>query len=114
MEKEDLDKIRKALTAKGMKDDTLGPGYYPIHKPSTGQIYSFGSRFNSSIRNKDHLKPAKVDGPGPGAYKLPGSVQVHKAHPAAVSRTTFGTSAREFSDLPKDVPGPNKIGRAHV
>lgn len=54
------------------------------------------------------MRPAKVDGPGPGAYKLPGSVRVDKSHPAAISRTTFGTSAREFSDLPKDVPGPNR------
>ena len=56
------------------KSDGLGPGSYPIHKHASGPIFSFGSRFNSSVRNKDHLRTRKVDGPGPGAYKLPGSV----------------------------------------
>ena len=59
------------------------------------------------------MKPKKIDGPGPGAYKLPGSVQVKQRHPTAISRTTFGTSAREFIDLPKDVPGPNRYRPVH-
>lgn len=59
-------------------DDGLGPGAYQVKIPNNVPIYSFGTRFNSSIRNKDHLKPTKVDGPGPGAYKLPGSVKTGK------------------------------------
>jgi hypothetical protein len=55
--------------------DGLGPGAYTITHPKAGPLYSFGSRFNSSIRSKDHLRPRKVDGPGPGAYKLPSSVK---------------------------------------
>ena len=43
--------------------------------PNNAPVFSFGTRFNSSIRNKDHLRPRKVDGPGPGAYKLPSSIQ---------------------------------------
>jgi hypothetical protein len=47
---------------------------YDLPVEIAGPIYSFGRRFNSSIRSKEHLRPKKVDGPGPGAYKLPSSV----------------------------------------
>ena len=33
-----------------------------------------GTRFDSALRAKPHLKPKKVDGPGPGDYKLADSV----------------------------------------
>ena len=79
------------------KYDSLGPGTYTLNVPPMGPITSFGTRFNSSIRNKEHLRPVKKDGPGPGAYKLPNSVQVKTRHPASVNRTTFGTSGRQFS-----------------
>lgn len=59
-------------------DDGLGPGAYQVKIPNNVPIYSFGTRFNSSIRNKDHLKPTKVDGPGPGAYKLTSSIRTGK------------------------------------
>lgn len=49
-----------------------------------------------------------MDGPGPGSYKLPGSVQVKSRHPASVNRPTFGTSQRDFIDLPQDNPGPDR------
>lgn len=89
-------------------------------------IYSFGTRFNSSIRNKDHLRPTKVDGPGPGAYKLPSGIKTGKVssnreillthmlknkeklieNPDALpkryqdtTKTTFGTAGRKFIDL---------------
>lgn len=68
---DELKKIRDRIYQKG---DGLGPGSYPIHKYPSGPIFSFGSRFNSSVRNRDHLRTRKIDGPGPGAYKLPGSV----------------------------------------
>jgi hypothetical protein len=68
------------------------------------------------VRNKDHLKPRKVDGPGPGSYKLPGSVKVEKRRLQAGSpgpRTTFGTSERAFNELPKDTPAPNRYRPVH-
>lgn len=37
-----------------------------------------GSRFDSDVRSKNHLKPKKVDGPGPGDYALPSSINVPK------------------------------------
>jgi hypothetical protein len=70
-------------------------------------IYSFGNRLEANIRNKEHLKPKKVDGPGPGAYKLPSSVKVVRRHPASVNRTTFGTAGRDFVN-PKETPAPNR------
>jgi hypothetical protein len=96
------------------KDDGIGPGTYTIKVPNTAPIHSFGTRFNSSIRNKDHIRPLKVDGPGPGAYKLPSSVKINHRHPDSVNRTTFGTSARNFIDLPKDTPAPNKYRPVHM
>lgn len=66
------------------------------------------------MRSKDHLKPRKVDGPGPGAYKLPGSVKVAKRRTATDgTRTTFGTSERQFNELPKDTPAPNGYRPVH-
>jgi len=44
------------------------------------------------------MGPKKVDGAGPGSYKLPGSVRVKHRHPASVNRTTFGTSSRAFEN----------------
>lgn len=58
--------------------DGLGPGAYTIAAVKKGPIYSFGSRFNSRIGNKDHLRPKKVGGPGPGSYKLPSTVKTGK------------------------------------
>ncbi len=72
----------------------------------SGPIYSFGRRFNSSIRSKEHLKPTKVDGPGPGAYKLPSSVKINKRPDNAVVQPTFGTSNRATLNLTKSSPGP--------
>ena len=74
-------------------------------KPSsTAPCFSLGSRFDSDVRSKDHLRPKKKDGPGPGSYDLPGAVRVAKA----TKETTFGKAAREWSDLPKDMPAPNQ------
>jgi hypothetical protein len=39
---------------------------------------TFGSRFNSSIRSKEHMCPRKAEGPGPGDYKLPGAIKIHR------------------------------------
>lgn len=55
---------------------SLGPKFdekrVPMYKKADG------SRFDSMIRAKPHLRPKKVDGPGPGDYKLPDSVKVHR------------------------------------
>lgn len=62
-----------------------------------------GSRFDSDVRSKDHLKPRKKEGPGPGSYELPGCVRVAKS----TKRPTFGMAERDWSDLPKHTPAPN-------
>ena len=100
-----LDELRKKIYQKG---DGLGPGSYPIARTQRGPLITFGSRFDSALRNKSHIKPVKADGPGPGAYKLPGSIKLLTRHPSAVERTTFGTSARSHNELPKNTPAPNK------
>lgn len=79
-----------------------------MQKVLGGASYSFGSRFDSSVGNKNHVRPRKAEGPGPGSYKMPGAVTVRTRHPSAVTRTTFGTAGREFVDLPKWTPAPNK------
>jgi len=64
-----LAKERKRLTAEGT--DSLGPTSYKPKYPGSAPIFSFGSRFGARVGNKEHLRPTKVDGPGPGAYKMP-------------------------------------------
>ena len=81
---------------------------------NSSPIYSFGTRFNSSIRNKDHLKPRKVDGPGPGAYKMPSSISNGRPKTFEAGKsTTFGSSARNFVNLPKETPAPNVYHPVH-
>lgn len=66
--------------------------------PLGGPKFSFGSRFDSDIRAKPHLNPKKVDGPGPGDYKMPSSIQnksKNKGH-------TWGHGQRDWAYLPKD------------
>ena len=41
-------------------------------------------------------------------------VKINHRHPDSVNRTTFGTSARNFIDLPKDTPAPNKYRPVHM
>jgi hypothetical protein len=74
----DPEALKQARLNINKQDDGLGPGQYNAKLPNNAPVHSFGTRFNSSVRSKDHLKPRKVDGPGPGAYKLPSSVKVEK------------------------------------
>ena len=37
---------------------------------ATAPTFTMGSRFDSDVRSKDHIKPRKKDGPGPGSYSL--------------------------------------------
>jgi hypothetical protein len=85
-------------------NDGLGPGAYQLKMPNQTPIYSFGTRFTSSIRNKDHLRPTKVDGPG---------IKNGRPKTYETRKTTFGSSARNFIDLPKETPAPNKYRPVH-
>lgn len=109
-DKQKLEKNRKETRA----DDGLGPGSYNAKLAVAGPVFSFGSRFNSSLRFKDHLRPRKVDGPGPGAHKLPSGLRVEpKMEDSHKFHGTFGTSARNFINLPKETPAPNKYRPVH-
>ena len=70
IEKENPKRIFKSDRnfTKAVIKDALGPGLYTIKVPQAGAQFSFGSRFNSDIRSKEHLFPKKADGPGPGDY----------------------------------------------
>lgn len=84
--------------------DGLGPGTYECKASSTAPMFSLGSRFDSDVRSKDHIRPKKKDGPGPGSYELPSSIRQAKQ----LKNPTFGKAARDWSDLPKDSPAPNQ------
>ena len=62
-----------------------------------------GSRFDSDVRSKDHIRPRKKDGPGPGSYEARSSINAAKIG----NKNTFGKSTREWSNLPKHTPAPN-------
>ena len=51
--------------------DGLAPNTYIIKSSSTAPTYSFGSRFDTDIRSKNHVKHEKVDKPAPGTYSPP-------------------------------------------
>ena len=107
-------KKRKSKTAKQTKD-AVGPGQYPIKLAPSGPSYQFGSRFDdrrvpptsvkadgtrfdSALRAKPHLKPKKVDGPGPGDYKLHDSVQTKKRDNNSAQISTWGTGREPDHD----------------
>ena len=104
LDPEKLKALRLKLDAKG---DSLGPGSYPVQKVLGGPFFSFGNRFERSF-GKNHLKPDKVEGPGPGSYKMANTVTVKSRHPSARIRSTFGSSDRNFNDLPQFTPAPNQ------
>lgn len=74
-----------------------------------GPMFSMGSRFDSDVRSKDHLRPKKKDGPGPGSYALPSGLNVYKSTSMdkEKKKTSWGKAGRDWSDLPKGVPAPN-------
>lgn len=92
-----------------------GPGAYAVNMPIGGSSYSLGtrfdekrvpmykkadgSRFDSMLRAKPHLKPKKVDGPGPGDYKLPDSVKTKYRAEVSKQESTFG-NGRQRSASP--------------
>jgi hypothetical protein len=110
----------------------VGPGAYTVKLPVPGAQFSFGSRFDSDIRSKDHLKPKKDPfGPAPGLYgrddsgdyrnSLPGSIKVHKRAMswsfnkfgekqqslASTMDCTFGKGKRDLSNTLEKKPAPN-------
>ena len=80
-----------------------GPGTYMIKGNQTAPLFSMGSRFDSDVRSKDHIRPRKKAGPGPGSYESKSSINVAQKG----NKNTFGKSKRDWSDLPKDTPAPN-------
>ena len=72
-----------------------------------------GTRFDSQIRAKPHLRPKKMDGPGPGDYELPGAVRVHKRNASSTQHSTFGGANRDWSDLPQNTPGPTAYSQIY-
>ena len=70
----------------------LGPGAYSIKPNNTAPMFSMGSRFDSDVRSKDHLRPRKSDGPGPGSYALPSALNVYKStdRDKEVKKMTWG------------------------
>ena len=79
-----------------------GPGAYHMKGHATAPLFTMGSRFDSDVRSKNHIKHKKVDGPGPGSYPLGSTLKV-----ASDKKATFGKAKREWSDLPKNTPAPN-------
>lgn len=91
------------LTMKRLDREGLGPGTYHIKPAMTSPMCSLGSRFDSDVRNKDHLHPKKSDGTGPGSYDLPSSIKVA----TQMKKSTFGMAQRA-SDGNKESPAPNQ------
>lgn len=84
-----------------MKLNTGGPSYQFgsrfDDKRDPPRPKADGSRFDSSLRNKPHLRPKKVDGPGPGDYQLKDSVGT-KYRPSASAQTSTWGNVRHEDD----------------
>ena len=71
-EKPTEEELKLARQVYKWKDNqALGPDAYKVVYPQSAPVYSFGSKFGSRVGNKEHLRPTKIDGPGPGSYKMP-------------------------------------------
>lgn len=97
------------------KKEHEGPDAIMIKTVSTAPCFSFGSRFNNSIRSKNHLKPDKKDGPGPGSYEAKSSINAYKRsdQDEKISKCTFGDGTRNFINIPKNNPAPNNYYPHH-
>ena len=92
---------------KSAPENGPGPGMYPVALKIGGPSFQFGARFDdkrrpprssqdgrrfdSTLRQKLHLKPNKVDGPGPGDYKLYDSVTTKYRAESSIQVSTWGT-----------------------
>ena len=77
-----------------------------------------GSRFDSSLRTKPHLKPKKIDGPGPGDYKLLDSVRTKHRATKSTQRCTMGIGRHTAPSPGKrkhkfSLPGPAHYNHAY-
>jgi len=70
--------IPREVEKKKSGDDHVGPSFNDPKPRNSAPCFSFGSRFGEDIRAKPHLRPIKVNGPGPGSYKLHDSVRVFR------------------------------------
>ena len=68
----------------------FGSRFDDRREPATG-VKADGSRFDSSLRQKPHLRPKKVDGPGPGDYQLPSSIKQNNRSVQSFQYSTWGT-----------------------
>ncbi len=90
--------------------DTLGPGAYLVKDTNNAPERTFGSRFDTDIRSRDHLQPRKKDGPGPGSYVMPSSFKVYKPKPDDKGKkaTSWGKAHRDAGKKSSTLtPGPN-------
>ncbi len=90
--------------------ETLGPGAYLVKNINTTPEFTFGSRFDTDIRSKDHLRPRKKDGPGPGSYTMPSSFKIYNPKPddKEKKKTTWGKAHRDAGKKSSTVtPAPN-------
>ena len=93
-----------------MKLNTGGPSYqfgtrFDDRRVPPTVTKPDGTRFDSALRSKPHLKPKKVDGPGPGDYALPDSVVVKKRAPASAQISTWGTGREKDHSPNKNTSG---------
>ena len=61
------------------KNDPVGPASYNPKPIKTTPHFTFGMNFGSDILSQDHIKPKKVDGPGPGSYGAKSSFEIKKS-----------------------------------
>mmetsp|Transcript_33906 Transcript_33906/g.24952 ORF Transcript_33906/g.24952 Transcript_33906/m.24952 type:complete len:154 (+) Transcript_33906:289-750(+) len=88
--------------------DGLGPGAYFPKAQKTAPTFAFGVKFDSDIRSKDHIHPRKKDGPGPGSYDMGSTLKIASKSEKGKQETTWGKAQRDWSSLPKGLPGPNQ------
>ena len=110
-----------------MKLNVPGPGTYNANGSRTAPNYTFGgrfegkrepmtkkadgSRFDSQILAKPHLRPKKVDGPGPGSYVAASSIKQNNKHEGSMQENTFGCGReveKKVGNLKQkfETPGP--------
>eukprot|EP00352_Strombidinopsis_acuminata_P005172 CAMPEP_0176366144 /NCGR_PEP_ID=MMETSP0126-20121128/20973_1 /TAXON_ID=141414 ORGANISM="Strombidinopsis acuminatum, Strain SPMC142" /NCGR_SAMPLE_ID=MMETSP0126 /ASSEMBLY_ACC=CAM_ASM_000229 /LENGTH=334 /DNA_ID=CAMNT_0017723445 /DNA_START=434 /DNA_END=1438 /DNA_ORIENTATION=+ len=99
--------IPREVEKKKSGDDHVGPSFNDPKPRNSAPCFSFGSRFGEDIRAKPHLRPIKVNGPGPGSYKLHDSEEYSEEMLKANKIVLLVILKREWSQLPKKNPAPN-------
>jgi Sperm-tail PG-rich repeat len=93
-----------------VESSNLGPNTYTIKALNTAPNFSFGSRFESDFRSKDHIRPKKSDEPAPGSYDIKSSVQIYNPSEADLQnkKTTWGKALRDRKGESAKFPSPDK------